>query len=268
MNGENSFADLIAAAVMAGDVETHEDRVPQMSEPAALSGINRQRKTWTEEESAYVRANYARLGEEVLAARLGRTAMAIHIRKERELKLPAPLKDPDYISGYKLARKLGLNEPRKVGAWIRAGILAGELVPYRDHDVSRVRKDILLKWIVTPESWLYFHPERVADPILKRLVEEAVQGWGDEWWTLRQAADYHGIERTRCMRNAVKDGRLRTAVQVRNLSGRNDSGRWALWFVRRSEAVAWNLVKVFHFREETLKQMEARLKEVNGETSI
>jgi len=121
------------------------------------------------------------------------------------------------------------------------------MVPYRDHDVSRVMIATVLEWVVKPESWLYFHPERVAEPNLRRLIHQAVKEWGDEWWNTRQIAEYHRVT----IHDAslmIRNGRVQ-AVQVQNISGRHVAGKWAFWMVRRSECVQWDREKVFRKRK-------------------
>ena len=174
----------------------------------------------------------------------------MHIHREREMHLVLPLKDPRYISGNKLAQKLGLKDSRKVNTWIRNGLLEGESVPYRDHDVTRVLKSSVVEWVQKPTSWLYFRPERISDPNLKLLVEHARKAWGDEWWSTRRVVDYWGWPDTRDIQRAIKFGRVKTAVRIINLSGRHKTPRWSFWFMLKSEVVSWDLQAVLRFRKD------------------
>jgi hypothetical protein len=74
---------------------------------------------------------------------------------------------------------------------------------------------------------------------LRRLLELKQERWGDEWWTTRQVADYHGVD-VKDVTRYIKLGRIK-GVQARNLGGR-DNGYWAFWFVLRSEATRPDLV--------------------------
>ena len=237
---------LVEAAVRAAYVESGVG-MPLAGRNEPLSGLPRSGEPWTEAEDAFLRKNAGRMPEDEISRQLGRSKDAVHIRRERELKLPSPIKDPEYITGYRLAQALGMNEPRKVGAWIREGILAGEMVPYRDHDVSRVKVSIVLEWVVKPESWLYFHPEQVADPNLRRIIDQAVQAWGDAWWTSRQAADYHQVD-VKDVTRVMTFGRVE-GMQIKNLSGRHAGGRWAFHFFRRSQVQQWDAQAVFRKRQ-------------------
>lgn len=252
------------AAIMAAEVE-----IGNLS--PAMAGRNdplqdnmpaeaRARMPWMEEEDRFLKENLWRLSEDELAARLGRTATGVHLRWKRDLELPSSISDPDYISASKLAKVLGMSEPRKIITWIRSGMLAGEFVPYRDHEMARVRKDILLAWLLRPESWLYFRPERVGDPNLKRLIDEAARAWGDEWWNTVQAAEFHRVSKNDVAR-ALKLGRI-AGMHVKNLSGRHTEGRWAFWFVRKSECVSWDRQEVFRCRK--VMKNEGKINNIQG----
>ena len=238
----NSVVD---AAVMAGLVESGMGMaLAGRNEP--LSGLDRRGMAWMEEEEDFLRENAGRMPEDEICLRLGRSVVAVTIHRKREMRLASPIKDPEYITGYKLSKALGISDPRKISNWIRADILEGEMVPYRNHDVSRVRLEIVLAWLVKPESWMYFHPERVADPNLRRRIGRAVEAWGDEWWSTKIASEYHRVDVKDILR-AIKLGRVQ-AVQIKNLSGRHEGGRWGFWFVRRSECVLWDRRQVFRKR--------------------
>lgn len=206
-------------------------------------------RVWSEEENAFLRANLGRLSEDEIAARLGRTAVGVHIHWKRELRLTAPSNHPDVLTANQIANGMG-TDLHIVASWIDRGILPGRRLP--TNDVTRVvAKTTLLRWLVTPENWIYFRPERVGqencqpqrggqkyDPAFwahaKRLLDLARRRWNDEWWTTRQVADYHHVIPSDVKRY-IKLGRI-SAIRLVNRSGRHQSPHWANWFIRRSEA--------------------------------
>lgn len=203
---------------------------------------------WTQAEDDFLRQHLGRLHEAEIARRLGRTVIAVHLRWKRDLRLPAPSKSPDVLTANQIANGMGM-DLHTVASWIDRGLLPGRRLPMKD--VTRVVGRVaFLCWLVNPENWPLFKPERVGGnaPMLhrgaqcydqafwakaRRLVELAQARWGDEWWTTRQAADYHGVD-SQDVHRYIQLGRL-SGVHVRNLSGRHGHPRWSPWFVRRSE---------------------------------
>lgn len=72
-----------------------------------------------------------------------------------------------------------------------------KLLPSRRLALNRkttvIWRDDLVRFAVNPHNWLYFKPERVTDPQIKRLIECQQRRWHDEWWTIGQVAAYHGV---------------------------------------------------------------------------
>jgi hypothetical protein len=208
---------------------------------------------WTEPEDEFLRQNLGWLAEDEMAGRLGRTPVAVHLRWKRDLRLPAPSKAPDILTANQVAEGLGV-DLHIVAHWIDSGLLPGRRLP--NNRVMRVvRRADLRRWLVQPEHWLYFDPERIdRGPhrragdfydedfwrSARRLAGLAHAHWGDEWWRARQVADHHGVTASDVQR-FIRSGRI-AAVQVRNLSGRHADPHWAPWFVRRSEATRADLV--------------------------
>jgi hypothetical protein len=190
-------------------------------------------KTWSKVDDEFLRDNLGFMEESEIAKTLGRTVVAVHLRWKRDLRLPAPSKDPRYITGNQLAEVLGVDGHTAVW-WIDSGLLPGERLPGK-RLIRRVSKVDLLEWVLYPDNWVYFHPDRVRDPNLYRLIERARQGWNDEWWTTRQAADYLGVDPPCILRN-IEFGRIR-GRRVPGRSGRHPSPYWANWFVLRSEII-------------------------------
>lgn len=189
-------------------------------------------KEWSQAEDDFLRENLGRLTDSEIGEQLGRTEVAVHLRWKRDLRLPAPSKDPMYITANRIAMLLGA-DGHTVCHWIDAGMLPGEIVAGGRY-IRRVLKNDLLNWLCHPDNWVYFRFERVRDPNLRMLLENARAGWGDEWWTTRQVADYWEVDVGDVKRH-IKMGRLQ-ARHVPNRHGRYPNPRWANWFVLKSEA--------------------------------
>ena len=176
---------------------------------------------WGQEEDEFLRANLGILSEEAIGAALGRTATAVHLRWKRDLGLPAPSKTPGYLTANRAARTLGV-DVHAVCRWIERGWLPARLLPFRNRRVWRIREEDLKRFIIKPEHWILFRPERVRDPALARLVALAVERWGDEWLTPGQVAEMHGVDR-RDVNRFIHAGKL-------------PGVKWGNWWVRRSDA--------------------------------
>ena len=195
-------------------------------------------RSWSEADDEFLRRYLGVLSIDAIAAELNRTVAAVEIRWKRELRLTAPGKDPDYLTGMQAAKLLGL-ESRVVVRWIDEGLLAGDIIPYRRRCVRRVSRRALEVFVLTPDHWPLLKLDRIRDERLRRLLALRTRRWGDEWWDTNRAAAYHGVENKDIQRQVVL-GKL-PAVHVENMARRNTNPRWARWFVRRSDVVAMTL---------------------------
>jgi hypothetical protein len=193
---------------------------------------------WTERENAFLAKQLGRMEEADIARDLGRTQNSIHLRWSRDLRLPAPSKHPDYLTANRIALLIG-KDGHVVCSWIDRGLLAGEILP-GGRRIRRVSKAVLLEWLLDPRNWMLFDPRAVCDPRLRQLLDHKLEQWGDEWWTTRQLADYHGVDPSDVKRY-IKCGWIK-AIRVPNLGGRTAHPYWARWFVLRSEATRSDLV--------------------------
>ncbi|MDD5644009.1 MAG: hypothetical protein PHO00_00990 [bacterium] len=196
-------------------------------------------RRWTEEEDRFVLENHGRLSEKESAKRLKRTLVAVHIHKEREMKLKGISKSPSIMTAEQVANGLG-KDSKSIHLLMDRG-----LMPCRRLPSSRVMRVIdrfaLLKWIVNPENWLYFRPTRVGNFCRKSkrgygdydyafwenaraAVLKACRRWKDEWLTPGQAAHRLKIKAsgTRYINVAIKKGILKAK-------------RWGNWWVRKSD---------------------------------
>ena len=187
---------------------------------------------WSKQDDDFMRAHYRYMTDEEVGQAMGRSAVAVVIRRKR-LGLPAPSKHPDELTATAIKHLLGVDE-HAICSWIDSGILRGRLMPGA-REIRLVKRIDLLLWCINPESWLRFKVEQVRDPKLKRMIEMRMARWGDEWWTTRQVADYHDAD-IRAVNARIKRKTLR-CVKARNISGRHDAPAWAYNFVRKSDAV-------------------------------
>lgn len=192
---------------------------------------------WTKAEDAFLRENLGWLSETDIARRLGRTPLAVQIRWKRELRLPGPSCDPRIITAEQIAIGLGM-DGKSVHKLIARGLLPGRRLPWNNRICRVVDRVTLLRWITNPMHWVYFKPERVGQPLYRRipkrkydaafwqkaaaLVQRRRAMWQDEWWSIGQVAAWHGVDH-RLVNNAIHDGRL-PAVD------------WGNWWVLRSDA--------------------------------
>ena len=232
---------LVDWAVFAAEVETGAPARPSLDgqpdaracvaiqAPAPIAG----RLKWTGAEDEFLRASLGRLSEAEIAARLGRPVMGVHLRWSRDLKLPAPSKDPRYITPQQIGKRLGVDQHKPV-RWVDSGLLSGERLPTQGRPMRRVKRVVFLRWLLDPRNWIWFDPRKVPDPHLRRLLELKAERWGDEWWTTRQVAAHHGVS-VNDVKRYIALGKL-PAVPAPCLGGRSSSPYWRHWFVLRSEA--------------------------------
>ncbi len=177
---------------------------------------------WTAEEEEFVRRHVGWLTDEEIGRRIGRTADAVHIRRERYLDLPNVTKRDDWLTAQEVRRRLGAPCAKGVTRLIRSGILPGRMAPL-ERDVYLVHVDTLTRFAVNPENWIYFRTYRVKDARLRRLIALREERWGDAWWTPGQVAAYHGV--------------TGNAVNAQIHKGLLPARRFGNWWVKRSEAV-------------------------------
>ena len=190
-------------------------------------------RQWTEEENNLLRKLHGYFSDEQIGEILGRSRVAVTLHWKRELHLPPPSRDPNYISCRRIADLLGV-DAHVTPSWVDRGLLLGEYIPiHREQLWRRVRLDIFMSWILDPMNWIWFDIFKVKDPYLHKMLQEKQQAWGDEWWTTNQVAEHHGVNNKDVLR-FINAGKV-AAVQAHNRSGRQKDN-WAKWFIRRSEA--------------------------------
>jgi hypothetical protein len=205
--------------VMTGEIDTLDVVAQALAE--AERAPRRKPLPWSEAEDTFLRQNLGVLSEEEMAAKLGRTPTAVHLRWKRDLGLPAPSKTPGYVTANQAAKMLAV-DVHAVCRWIEMGWLRARLLPFRRRKVWRIRIEDLKRFVVKPEHWIFFRPERVRDPALARLVALAVERWDDEWLTPGQVEEMHGVNH-RDVNRYIHAGKL-------------PGVKWGNWRIRRSDA--------------------------------
>lgn len=178
--------------------------------------------TWSPDEDKFLKSNLGILSEEIIARRLGRTPVAVHLRWSRNLKLPPPSKVPGVITGNQIADTLGL-DVHSVMKLIDRGILPGRRMPGR-RVIRLVNRTTFARWAVNPTNWIYFKSQRVRDEHLRKLIELRRGRWDDEWWTTGKVGRYHHSVNSRLVNRDILQGKL-PAV------------KWGNWHVLRSDAI-------------------------------
>lgn len=192
---------------------------------------------WTPEEKQFVRDNFRHMSDKELAQALGRTTVGVRLYRKRHLSdLPPRQHDAALPTAREVARLLGMGCAKSVVRLIEEGLLPGQPLPV-DRLMWGVPRSALIRFAVNPENWIYFKPERVRDPYIKRLIQLRQARWQDEWWRPGQVAAYHGCTQ-QGVNACIHEGRL-------------PAKRWGNWWIKRSDAVALKIVPGKGFSEET-----------------
>ena len=187
-------------------------------------------------EHDFLVENLQILGVEECARKIGRTAESIKVYSTRK-GLIFPRHAEGYLTGNQVGKVLGVDS-HKPTCWFDLGMMPAERMPYDDNAQWKRRVKILdfKKWVIRPESWVYFKAENVTDPHIRRLVELAQERWGDEWLDTVQVAKMWGTD-PKGVTHMLAIGRI-SGVHARGL-GRERNGHWAYWYIRRSDAEAF-----------------------------
>jgi len=179
---------------------------------------------WTDEEDRFVLENMRWMTDAEIGARLGRSAHAVKIHRFRHLRYDARRKDPEWPNLQAVARIMGVPCQKTVAGWANQGLIAARVLPTTNGEVRAIARTELFAWASDPENWIYFKPERVADPELQTLIADARLQWQDEWWTPGQVGAYHGV--------------THMAINNRINLGTLPAKRWGNWWIKRSDAIA------------------------------
>lgn len=211
-------------------------------EPSILSGTKATQRgkppQWSAEEDAFLKENMDSMTDAELGEALGRSEIAVHLRWERDLRLPARSKAPGILTANQAAEILGI-DGHKTAHWVDMDLIPGRNMPGK-RVMRLIDEKALTAWAVNPKNWVYFDWHGITDAHLRRLCELREKRWGDEWWTTAQTAAYHGVD-VQDVKRAVTLGRLEATQPQVCLSGRHKDRKWGNWYVLRSEATKADL---------------------------
>ncbi|MBN1348389.1 hypothetical protein JXJ21_03205 [candidate division KSB1 bacterium] len=191
---------------------------------------NFSRVRWTEDEIKYLEENLPYLSIRNIAEKLGRSKDAIKIIAVRK-GLIRPRYATGYLSCTKIASILGVDS-HKPPTWVDVGILEGEAFPYDGELKRRVKLMAFKRFLIRPQSWVYFDVKKIRNYGLRRLVELAQEKWNDEWLTTRQAANLKNCD-TKDITQQINMGRLYGYHAIGFDRVRHP--KWAYWFIRKSD---------------------------------
>lgn len=222
---------MIAEAVIAAELESgvnarsvvvaHKDYAGRVQALAPVLATSTRPPRWTREEEAQLAEELGQFSLEEIARKHGRTPAAIKIRFTRK-GLAAPSKKPDEYTCQQIAEMLG-KDAKSMAKIIDRGILPGRELPLATK-IRVVKRVTFYRWVIRPESWVYFKVENITDPSLKRLVELAQAKWDDEWLNIRAAAMLIGHTHSHLLNKWLNDGRIQHP----------DAIQWGNWWIRRS----------------------------------
>jgi predicted DNA-binding transcriptional regulator AlpA len=178
---------------------------------------------WSANEESRLRQWWGRAPVGDIAQKLGRTETAVIVRAKR-IGLRTLVNHPDALAEWQIAPMLGVDR-KTVWGWMLKGILPVDVIYKRSLPCRVVWRDQLVRWLKEPNNWIYLDPRKVADPELRRVVDNAVAKWGDEWLRSREAADLIGVEH-RMINSWTCRGLFPSAI------------RWGNWWYLRSEVEA------------------------------
>lgn len=190
---------------------------------------------WSESEDQFLREHLAMMTDAEIGEQLGRSEIAVHLRWSRDLHLPSRSKHPEVITANQAADMLGIDD-HKTAYWVDCGLIPGRLMP-GERKMRLIRRQDFRRWVLNPMNWPYFDIRKVNDAELKRMLRKRAARWGDEWWSTRQVADYHGVDPKDVERYIKKLGRLHSFHLPVSRGGRNIDRGWSNHYVLKSEAI-------------------------------
>lgn len=228
--------DLLEQALAEGELESGLDpalvaaRSPGVAVRPPITAEARQVAGWSAAEERFVTAYTGFYSDAELAAALGRSVAAVKIRRYRHLKIAGASRHAELMSANQIATALGIDSHTAIKITDRGLIHTWR---YSEREMRLTRRVTFLRWAVNPLNWVYFirsarDTPRLGDAHLRRLIERQKTRWGDEWWSIGEVADYHGVEHTDVNRY----------IQAGKLTG----VKWGNWWILRSEALKPGLV--------------------------
>lgn len=208
---------------------------------ASTEGLRGGGRNWTPKEDSFIRAHLGHMTDLEMGQALGRTATAVHLRWDRDLNLPGPSKAKDVVTANRAAELLGI-DAHKTAGWVDMGLLPGRIMA-GGRNIRLIDRTTFRRWVLNPMNWVYFNWKKIRDPELKRMCKLRAARWGDEWWTTRQVADYHGVD-PKDVQRYIKHKRLRSFHLPVSLGGCHAARAWSNHFVLKSDAIQVRFYKM------------------------
>ena len=105
-------------------------------------------RRWTPAEDAFLRENLGKLTDAEIGQKLGRSAIGVHIRWDRELGLPGPSKAEDVLTAHKAAKLLGV-DGHKTAGWVDMGLIPGRLMA-GGRNIRLIDRTLFRRWVLNP----------------------------------------------------------------------------------------------------------------------
>lgn len=240
---KKTVPDLIALVIARAEVANGRPVQQPAGSANMLAGVKTKgRKArsveWSHEEEEFLKKNLGYMTDKEIGDALGRTEIAVHLHWSRDLHLPSPSKNPNVLTANQAAEMIGI-DGHKVAHWVDRGLIAGRLVA-GGRKIRLIRRVTFFVWVCSPSNWVYFDIRKVKDAHLKRLLKLRAKRWGDEWWSARKAADYHGVTSKDITRQA-KLGRIKSFHLPVSLGGRHADRKWSNHYFLKSDVVKLEL---------------------------
>ncbi|NOS67954.1 MAG: hypothetical protein HOO67_06385 [Candidatus Peribacteraceae bacterium] len=243
----------IEAAIALAEAETGV-RGGKRSIPLCFSPAAKQKaRVWTEKEEQFVRDNLGRISQAELARQLDRTPIAVKLHCQREMHLVSMSKAPEIITAEQVANGMGI-DGKSVHRLMDTGLMPVRRLPSA-RPMRVIDRLSLMKWILNPDHWCYFKPERVGalERHCKRgigagydfafwekareLVLKARRTWKDRWLTPGQVVRILKIypKPNAGRRNNTERLRGVRYVNVAIRKGNLKATRWGNWWIKKSD---------------------------------
>jgi len=136
-------------------------------------------RIWTKEEEDFLSENYKRIPDIHIARHLGRTSIGVRNHRKRDMHLVAMTRDSSILTAEQVANGLGLD-----GKSVHLLMDTGRM-PCRRLPSLRILRVIgrlaFMKWMLNPENWLYFKPDRVG-AIFRKVKRGLGESYDFAFW--------------------------------------------------------------------------------------
>lgn len=148
---------------------------------------NKPEEIWTEKDEQYLRRNWGWLPLRTIARNLGRTELAVIVRRKRLGILP--IKDwPEIRTEWQLAPMLSVDR-KTVWRWMRDGVIPTMRLWRSNKPVLVVDLSELRAWLSDPDNWCKIDIDNIQDLELRAVVARARRKFDDQWLTTGEAAE-------------------------------------------------------------------------------